>query len=99
MNNFFGGPPGAVILRLAIICFVVGVILSFLGVSPFDILNGLRRLIDRIYYLGFDAFEWVVRYFLLGAVIVLPIWLIARVWAMMTENRKSPAKSQNSKTS
>ena len=94
MNNFFGGSPGAVMVRLAVICFVVGVILSFLGVNPFDIIDGLMRLFGRIYDLGFDAFEWVMRYFLLGAVIVIPIWLIARVWKLVTENRKELSKNK-----
>ena len=40
---------------------------------------GLRRLAMRVYDLGFDTIVWGFRYFLLGAVIVFPIWLIMRV--------------------
>jgi hypothetical protein len=29
--------------------------------------------------MGFDAIRWVWRYFLLGAIVVIPIWLIMRV--------------------
>jgi hypothetical protein len=29
--------------------------------------------------MGFDAVVWLWRYFLLGAVIVIPIWLIVRL--------------------
>jgi Family of unknown function (DUF6460) len=29
--------------------------------------------------MGFDAFNWVLRYFLLGAVIVFPVWFIIRL--------------------
>ena len=29
--------------------------------------------------MGWDAVAWVWRYFLLGAVLVIPIWLIARL--------------------
>jgi hypothetical protein len=79
INRFFGGSPAAVLLRLIAISFVLGVVLSVLGVSPYDIVNGLRDLIWRIYSLGFHSVEWIVRYFLLGAVIVFPIWLIARL--------------------
>ena len=32
-----------------------------------------------IWNMGFDAVRWLWRYFLLGAVIVLPIWLLARL--------------------
>jgi hypothetical protein len=77
--RFFGGSPLGVLLRLAGLSFVVGIILSALGVSPYDIVNGLIELAHRIYMLGFNSIEWIVRYFLLGAVIVFPIWLIARL--------------------
>ena len=79
VTRFFGGSPAGVLLRLVVISFVLGIILNALGVSPFDIINGLRDLAWRIYMLGFDSIEWIFRYFLLGAVIVFPIWLIVRL--------------------
>ncbi len=79
VTRFFGGSPAGVLLRLVVISFVVGIVLNALGVSPFDIINGLRELAWRVYMLGFDSIEWIVRYFLLGAVIVFPIWLIVRL--------------------
>ncbi len=80
VTRFFGGSPLAVLLRLVAISFVVGIILSALGVSPFDIVNGLRDFVWRLYMYGFDSIEWIVRYFLLGAVIVFPIWLVIRLF-------------------
>jgi hypothetical protein len=82
ITRFFGGSPLAVLLRLVVISFVVGVILSALGISPFDIVDGIRDLVWRIYMYGFDSIDWIVRYFLLGAVIVFPIWLIMRLVKM-----------------
>ena len=79
VTRFIGGSPGRVVFQLVAASFVVGVILSVLGVSPFDIVNGLERLVMRIYNMGFDTIEWVFRYFLLGAVVVVPIWLIMRL--------------------
>jgi hypothetical protein len=86
INRFFGGSPAAVIVRLIAISFVLGVILSALGVSPYDIVNGIRDLIWRLYSLGFQSIEWIVRYFLLGAVIVFPIWLISRLLKLGRRN-------------
>ena len=91
MNAFFGGSPAAVILRLALISLLVGFIMSALGLSPYDIVDSFIRLLERIYNLGFDAIEWVFRYFLLGAVIVFPIWFIARVWKTMSKG-SSPTR-------
>ena len=58
---------------------LVGVILSVLGLDPFDIVRSPERLIRWLWDMGFDAFHWLWRYFLLGAVIVVPIWLIMRL--------------------
>jgi hypothetical protein len=32
--------------------------------------------------MGFGAVEWMMRYLLLGAVIVIPIWIIGRLWKL-----------------
>jgi hypothetical protein len=79
INRFFGGSPGRVLMQLVVISFVLGIVLNALGVSPFDIVNGLRDLALRIYSMGFGTIEWAFRYFLLGAVIVFPIWLLMRL--------------------
>jgi hypothetical protein len=79
MERFFGGNPALVLLRLAILSLIVGVVLAALGFSPFEIIDSLRRLAERIYDMGFAAVEKAFRYFLLGAVIVFPVWLVVRV--------------------
>jgi len=79
MERFFGGNPALVVLRLAILSLIVGVVLAALGFSPFEILDSIRRLAERIYDMGFAAIEKAFRYFLLGAVIVFPVWLVMRV--------------------
>lgn len=78
-TRFIGGSPARVAMQLILLSFVVGIILTALGVHPFDIINGLQRLAERIWYSGFEAIEWAWRYFLLGAVIVVPVWFIMRV--------------------
>jgi hypothetical protein len=79
MSKVFGGTPLAVLGRLILVCILVGVVLNALGLDPFDIVQSIERLIRSIWNMGFDAFRWLWRYFLLGAVIVIPIWIIMRV--------------------
>ena len=74
-----GGSPLGVLARLVLVSILVGVILSALGLDPFDIIHSIERLIRSIWNMGFDAFRWLWRYFLLGAVIVIPIRLIMRL--------------------
>ena len=78
VNRFFGGPPLAAVARLILLCILVGVILHALGFDPGNIVGSMRRIAQAIYDMGFDAVRWVWRYFLLGAIIVVPIWLILR---------------------
>ena len=49
------------------------------GSIPFNIIDSIQHLIRPIWNLGFDAIHWLWRYFLLGAVIVIPIWFIMRL--------------------
>jgi len=79
LQRLFGGNPIIVLLRLVAISVVVGVVMATLGIHPADLFYHIERLARRIYDLGFGTFEWAVRYFLIGAVVVVPIWLIARI--------------------
>jgi hypothetical protein len=79
VHRFFGGPPIAVTGRLVLLSILVGVILAAIGLDPLDIIDSVRRLIVHIWNMGFDAVRWLWRYFLLGAVIVLPIWFLIRL--------------------
>jgi len=77
--RWVGGSPMGVLVRLILVSILVGVILSALGLDPFDIIHSVERLIRSIWNMGFDAIRSVWRYFLLGAVLVIPIWLILRL--------------------
>ncbi len=79
MTRVFGGSPLAVLGRLVLVSILVGVVLSTLGLDPFDIVRSVERLIRSIWDMGFDAFRWLWRYLLLGAVIVVPIWIVMRL--------------------
>jgi hypothetical protein len=77
--RFFGGSPLAVIFKLILLSILIGVVLSALGLDPWNIVESVERLIRSIWNMGFDAVRWLWQYFLLGAVLVIPIWLILRL--------------------
>ncbi len=79
VNRFLGGPPLAVLGKLILLSILIGVVLSALGFDPWNIVDSASRLIRSIWDMGFDAVRWLWQYFLLGAVIVVPIWLIVRL--------------------
>ena len=82
-DRLLGGDPLGVALRLIVLSVVVGVVLSAMGIAPADLFDTLRRLPRRIYDLGFGAIESVVGYLLLGALVVVPIWLVVRLVGIM----------------
>jgi hypothetical protein len=79
LQRFLGGPPLAVASRLILLSILVGVILAALGLDPWNIIESVERLIRHIWNMGFDAVRWLWQYFLLGAVIVVPIWFLMRL--------------------
>ena len=79
VTRLFGGSPLAVLGRLFLVSILVGVILSALGLDPWNIIESVRTILRRLWDMGFDAVRWLWRYFLLGAVIVVPIWFIMRM--------------------
>jgi hypothetical protein len=78
-NRFLGGSPLAVLGKLVLLSVLIGVVLSALGLDPWNIVQSVERLIRHVWNMGFDAVRWLWRYFLLGAVLVIPIWLIMRL--------------------
>ena len=79
VHRFLGGPPLAVLGRLVLLSILVGIILAAIGLDLWNILESVRALIVHIWTMGFDIVRWLWRYFLLGAVIVVPIWLLVRL--------------------
>jgi hypothetical protein len=79
-SRFLGGSPLGVAFRLILLSILVGVVLSALGLDPLDIISSLRQLVRGVWEMGWDAVRWLWGYFLLGAFVVIPIWLIVRLF-------------------
>jgi Family of unknown function (DUF6460) len=86
-GRFFGDNVAGTIIRLVLISIVVGIVFSALGITPFNLVERLEQVVRRITDLGFDAVRWTFNYFLLGAIIVFPIWIIMRVVRSRREPR------------
>ncbi|MEQ8266288.1 MAG: DUF6460 domain-containing protein [Parvibaculum sp.] len=89
MDRFFGGPVVPTILKLAIASIAVGVVLAVFGIKPIDLWRDFLDTIANIWAMGFDALDWSVQYLLLGAVVVIPIFVAVRLWnVLMTRGKK-----------
>jgi len=81
LSRFLGGSPLTVAFRLILLSILVGVVLAAIGFDPWNIIHSIRLLFQRMWDLGFDAINWLWRYFLLGAVIVIPVWFLSRIFS------------------
>ena len=79
LENFLGGTPASVFVKLLFISLVVGALLMWLDIHPGDIFRGIQDFMNRIYALGFGAVRELFNYVIAGAVIVVPVWFILRL--------------------
>ena len=81
MERFLGGSPLSVLVRLVFVSLLVGAAMAFLGLSPQNLYEAAARFIRSITGLGFDAVREVGGWLVAGAVIVVPLWLLMRLFA------------------
>lgn len=83
-DRVLGGSPFSVLLRLVVLSFVVGLIMHVLGIDPRDIVLWAEYQIRALSNFSFGAVEDVIRILALGAVVVVPIWLVMRVLRLIS---------------
>ena len=76
-RDLVGSSPWGIVLRLLVISLIVGIVLSALGINAANLFSSLNFLARRLYDLGFGAIDWILQYILVGAMVVVPIWLVA----------------------
>ena len=79
LHRLLGGSPIALLAKLLFLSLVIGAIMSGLGLTPATMLARAVAAARSLFGLGFDAVRDIGRYVLTGAVIVIPVWLIARL--------------------
>lgn len=79
LNRFLGGSPGGVVIRLLFLSIVVGAIMSWWGVTPFDLYDGVTTLVRDLIDEGFASVRNLGIWVAYGAAIVVPVWLVLRL--------------------
>ena len=80
--RFLGDTPLRIALKLLVVSFLAGVVMSAFGWDPLDVLRMLRDLAERMWALGFGAIEDFAGYVLLGAGLVIPAFIILRLLSL-----------------
>ena len=82
LHRFLGGSPAGVFLRLLFLSVLVGAFMSMLGLTPgrlfWHAYDSARALLEIGLASLHDFGGWIVA----GAIVVVPLWLIARLFAV-----------------
>ncbi|TNB48656.1 hypothetical protein FF124_05875 [Martelella lutilitoris] len=79
VNRFLGGTVIGTIVRLLVVSLIVGFILSALNIYPLDLWYGVIDFFGNLWRRGFAALGEIGHYFVLGAIIVVPVFIIIRI--------------------
>ncbi|WP_419909418.1 DUF6460 domain-containing protein [Hoeflea sp.] len=79
MTRFLGDTPGRTVIKLIVISFIVGAVMSAFNWYPIDVIYAVRDFAVNVWELGFAALGRFGDYLLLGAVVVVPVFLVLRI--------------------
>ncbi|WP_336055785.1 DUF6460 domain-containing protein [Nitratireductor sp. CH_MIT9313-5] len=79
LTRFLGDSPLRILVKLLVVSFIVGFIMSVFHWSPWDVWYSLRDMVLHVWNMGFDALGNLAGYIVLGAVIVVPAFIILRI--------------------
>jgi hypothetical protein len=82
LSRFLGGSPTSVIVRLLVVSLIVGAAMAFFHVTPQDLADSLRRLVEDVLGNGLDRLKTILAYIAYGAMVVVPIFVIIRLMKM-----------------
>jgi hypothetical protein len=81
VTNFLGDTPLRTAVKLAVMSLVVGVIMASLNFTPLEVWYAFRDFLQWLYELGYEAFGRIGIYFLYGAMVVLPVFVVMRLFS------------------
>jgi len=81
LARLMGGRPAAVALKLGVVSVIVGALMHLAGLSPVALFRGVEAMVRGLIGSGWDAVRNLGEFALYGAMVVVPLWLIARALA------------------
>ncbi len=76
-------PVGRTVLKLVLWSLIVGLALKLMNVTPASVLGFLGDTAQDIFAWVVGVVEWAVPYLVLGAAVVIPIWLFMAAWRFL----------------
>jgi Na+/H+-dicarboxylate symporter len=68
------------IVKIVVASLLVGFALTFFNITPQGVLEALGGTAKSVFEIVLRFFRWAMEYILIGAVVVIPIWLFFWAW-------------------
>ena len=81
MTRFLGDSPLRTFVRLVLLSLLVGWVLNWLAVTPLDLLDRMVATAGRVWAMGWSGVERFGGTIALGAVVVVPLFVLNRIAA------------------
>jgi hypothetical protein len=79
LERFLGGSPSQILIKLVFLSLLVGALMAFLNITPFALIDGALEFVRRVLGDGWDAVKNLLWWAVMGAAVVVPIFLILRL--------------------
>ena len=81
LTRIFGDRPFLAVAKLLALSLLVGLALTAIGIDPLHLVGSLQRVMHRAANLRSTTLHWGWHSFLLGAMLVIPTWMLVRLSA------------------
>lgn len=78
-NRFLGDTPGRTLMKLVVASLIVGFVMTLFNIMPVDLLRSVRDGLMELWRTGFDTLGEIGTWLLLGASVVVPLFIIVRL--------------------
>ncbi|WP_244979436.1 DUF6460 domain-containing protein [Bartonella queenslandensis] len=78
-HTFLGGTSIRVSLKLLILSFFIGVVMNFFGWTPRNLIQKIINFLHSLWETGFITLKNFFHITMMGAIIVVPIFLVLRI--------------------
>ena len=80
---------GSTLLKILIASLLVGLVMRWFDITPRSLIANFGATVEKIFDTLASVSGWAVDYVLLGAVIVVPIWLVVFLLDLVKTKRGS----------
>lgn len=84
-RRLLGDTVGRTLIKLVVVSLIVGAVMSVFGLAPLDVWFGLRDFMVNLWNSGWAALGRFGDWLILGASIVIPLFILARLLSYRAE--------------